>query len=696
MITRSTLTGMHAPRDNRARGNGARRHASAEEYTAFLQARVRTRQIGGGYAQQCAERYGRFTRAYPDLEDWFAAPLVERIGRPRGGTQSQRYPLSWQARPYLSFLALRGHAWFDRAWLAAMPSLYLWCVLVGTPLGALIDALQAEAVQLGYARDVATRGLRWTVVRLYMHTLDDSLESIDTGSIDAFEGTMRSFAGHPDRDLLFGSAASYHDVASRCVANLQLLRAVLYHRGQLTAEPRRSDYRGTRPVERPALKPRMEAVVQHYLVAKHTQCRPATVERFDLALGHFVAWSAAIHPEVDSFAAVTRAHVLEYAEALNGMTGQNTGRPLSTRTKEGYLSGLSVFFAETAAWGWGEVPGRPLLGRGELPRRPRRIPRYIPDEELIRLMGGIRSLECPYQRAALLIARWSGARRDEIRRLEANCLDTYPDGTPRLRIPAGKTYEERLVPLNEEAAEAIRRVQAQRRGEPVRGFRDELTGTLTHRLFVHHGKIFSVRYLFEAPLGDVCRRVGLVTPDGKPTVTAHRFRHTVGTQLAERGARLHTIMKVLGHQSVGMAVVYAQISDREVLKDYQAVLGPGATIAGPLAATLRAGALPATDVDWLKHNFFKTELELGHCLRLPREGPCECDLYLSCAKFVTTTDYAPRLRERRRREFALIEEAISNGWEKEVERHRCTTKRIEQLLTELGEPMAMDVREEKG
>jgi hypothetical protein len=41
---------------------------------------------------------------------------------------------------------------------------------------------------------------------------------------------------------------------------------------------------------------------------------------------------------------------------------------------------------------------------------------------------------------------------------------------------------------------------------------------------------------------------------------------------------------------------------------------------------------------------FKTELELGLCLRLPAEGPCECDLYLRCSKFFTTSEYAPRLR----------------------------------------------------
>ena len=134
-------------------------------------------------------------------------------------------------------------------------------------------------------------------------------------------------------------------------------------------------------------------------------------------------------------------------------------------------------------------------------------------------------------------------------------------------------------------------------------------------------------------------------------------------------------------------MVYAYISDQEVLRDYQAVLGPGATIAGPCAEPLRAGSLSAAAVDWLKTNFLKTELELGHCLRLPQEGPCECDLYLSCAKFVTTPEYAPRLRRRRTRELELVEDAVSHGWQREVERHQCTIRRLERLLEDLGEPI---------
>src|SRR5260221_9173795 len=100
-----------------------------------------------------------------------------------------------------------------------------------------------------------------------------------------------------------------------------------------------------------------------------------------------------------------------------------------------------------------------------------------------------------------------------------------------------------------------------------------------------------------------------------------------------------------------------------------------------------SGGLAESEIRWIKEHYFQTELELGRCLRLPQEGPCECDLYLTCAKFVTTPEYAPRLRRRRKQEFALIKDAKTRGWIREEERHRCTVTRIEQLLTELGEPM---------
>jgi integrase len=425
-----------------------------------------------------------------------------------------------------------------------------------------------------------------------------------------------------------------------------------------------------------------------FLAARRLTDRPSTVETLEHALREFIAWLYRVEPQLESFADVTRDHLLAYGEFLAHTTSPHTGRPYAFFSRRGRLAALAVFFRQVAQWHWDDVPAHPLLAVGDLPKTPQRVPRYIPEAELARLMDALRALQCPFQRTALLIARWSGARRDEICRLQLDCLDAYPDGTPRLRVPAGKTKRERMVPLNGEAAAAIRGLQVVR--SPDRGFRDDITGVLTCYLFVNHGQRLSVAYLFDHPLQVACRQAGLVDSVGRPTVTAHRFRHTVGTQLAERGAKLHTIMQVLGHSSASMSMVYARISDREVLRDYQAVLGPGAVLAGPSAELLRSGGLSPEAVDWLKTNFFKTELELGHCLRLPQEGPCECDLYLSCAKFVTTKEYAPRLRARRERELGLIADAESRNWPREAERHRCTVQRIEQLLAELGDPVEED------
>jgi len=59
---------------------------------------------------------------------------------------------------------------------------------------------------------------------------------------------------------------------------------------------------------------------------------------------------------------------------------------------------------------------------------------------------------------------------------------------------------------------------------------------------------------------------------------------------------------------------------------------------------------------------------------------------LTCSKFLTTSDYAPRLRARLAVEQQLIDDATTRGWQREIERHTATKARIEQLLTDLSSP----------
>jgi len=174
---------------------------------------------------------------------------------------------------------------------------------------------------------------------------------------------------------------------------------------------------------------------------------------------------------------------------------------------------------------------------------------------------------------------------------------------------------------------------------------DPSAGRVVQHVFLRRGKLLSNGFLFDLALRAACTAAGLLDPLGHPTVSAHRFRHTIGTALAEGGARLQTIMAVLGHRTPAMSLIYASLSDPVVKQEYADALtrngGGGIRLAGPAAEALRSYRLDPAAVHWLQTNFLKTELELGHCLRLPQEGPCECDLVLTCAKFVTTDAYAP-------------------------------------------------------
>ena len=672
-----------------------RRHCADAEYVSF----VRGQDINPNYRNQKLRRYRAFMHAWPRMTGWFAAPLVERVGRLPGETHhGPSYPISFHARPYLLFLALRGYVRFDYAWMFGAGQIRIVdaAEAMGIDLGT--SELVEEAVSLGYNRGSLNQAMRWTVGRIALNTGILHASEITEDHITEALEAVRLFSERDDLHFFYPSQQNYRDNASKqWITHLHQLQVVLFHRGQIATQPRK-----LMPSWKPllVLPPRMQAVADKWLAARRLTDARSTVEKLELTIRKFGEWLAGHHPEIVSYADVTRDHCLAWAQDLTESPAETTGKPLGVTSRIQRISALSQMFRDTAAWEYADVPGYAPITSRDAPKITQRIPRFIPDHELGQVMPVINEITCPFQRTALLIARWSGARRDEIRHLPLDCLDRYPDGTPRLRLPGRKTCKERMVPLHQDAGDALQHLIDLRKDAPERPFTDERTGDQVRYLFMSHGKLLSLFYLFDTPIQQACEAAGLIVPGGRGgkgrgTVTAHRFRHTVGTQLAERGAKLHTIMKVLGHSSVSMALVYAQISDQEVLRDYKSVLAPGAVIAGPAALDLKSGVLPDEAVHWLKTNFFKTELELGHCLRLPAEGPCECDLYLTCAKFVTTGEYAPRLKARLDVEQELVQDAGERGWTREAERHTAIARRLRGLLADLGETTHQDDPQEE-
>jgi integrase len=588
---------------------------------------------------------------------------------------------SYWARAYLYYLALKDRLRIDYNWLLAIGDLHVHDVAHHMRVDLGVETLAHEGAALGLCRFNVDLAMRWTLSRLALHHGARPVERLRDADVDGFLTAVRGFGERPDLADYYGSVERYGVISKCWITHIVQLRLVLYHRGQAHEVPRK--IMPSFVVNAP--QSAMVALAHKWLERRAPALRPATVYHHALTMRRFLEHLASVAPEVQTFADVKHGHIVSWMDAMATKLPPKTGRPLTPASQFNRVVHLAQFFKDAEDWAWPSIPRWPLVAKRDMPRIPERVPRYIPRADLERLMDAVRALSDPFQRAAIIIGRWSGARRSEIRRLTTDCLDSYSDGTTRLRIPVGKTARERLVPLHKEAADALRTVLTIRASVADRDLPDERTGQPARFVFVRRGKLMGQRYLFEIPLRRVCKAAGLVDANGKPTITMHRFRHTLGTELAERGAKLHTIMSVLGHECPRMSMVYARISDAEVLRDYRSVLEPGAVIAGAGAEAIRSGELSTGAIDWLRTNFLKTELELGHCLRLPSEGPCECDLYLSCSRFVTTPSYAPRLRERHKLELSLADDARERSWPREAERHCSVARRIEQLLADLGE-----------
>jgi integrase len=554
-------------------------HVPRAEYARWLREDLR---CSSDLTRQRLRHYDIFTTRWPDLGDWLATPLLERIDV----EALNRHEIGCVTRPmnggvptsYLSFASLRHGVRLDTPLLLMLKVAF---ALRPDAMGALgldrdaFDWHRDRLVELGYNRPNAYGTVSWGLPRLTMWRGDPDVTAITADDLEAFAGEVRAFHEtdaalpvsrmraratdrSPDRDAADWAANRRHYQISRVF----MLHVLLFNAGQVERPPDR----GVKPARSwrdeivppgtPA--PMAELVTRwlHWRDSIDTSSSGDAARRSRDALRYLITYLREEFPEVDSFDLLTREHIEGFLQHLPHRRAALTGKPLSLSFRRIVIGALRAFVKQTNDMDWPGAPARNLVLPADQPRQPRALPRYVPEDELNRLMAAVAALEDPQQRAALTLLRWSGARRDEIRRLDTDCLDHYPDGHPRLRIPVGKGLEERAIPLHPDAAAALRELIDHARTAASAPRWDRRAGRSVRYVFSSHSQLRSPTFLFNDSLRLACEQAGLVHPDGRAKITAHRFRHTVGTQLAEGGARLQTIMAILGHRSPQMAMIY--------------------------------------------------------------------------------------------------------------------------------------------
>jgi len=316
-------------------------------------------------------------------------------------------------------------------------------------------------------------------------------------------------------------------------------------------------------------------------------------------------WITATHPEFTSPKKWTRDLAAEWVAVVCRMTigewtqvdekfQKNRGKPMSAKARAHLLSSLSTFFRDIQEWGWiprGFDPRRALAA----PRSVRALigpkPRVIDDDIWAKLLwAGLNLQESDLTKhyfgnhyyplamvkALTMVWLFCGLRVDEIRRLPVGCTREHwksaadpGDAICNLDVPVNKTSQAFTKPVDQIVGESVRVWEAERPQQPAEI--DYKTGELVHFLFAFRSKRISATYINQTLVPILCKKAGVPDKDARGTITSHRARSTIASQLfnAKDPMSLFELQRWLGHKWANSTQHYLDISPTKLAQSFR-------------------------------------------------------------------------------------------------------------------------------
>lgn len=236
-------------------------------------------------------------------------------------------------------------------------------------------------------------------------------------------------------------------------------------------------------------------------------------------------------------------HYLNRAQALGNVSYRNT-RPLSQGTKWNYFNILSRLLNKAHREGYLTYNAMHELHPEERPRRAEPKKTFLIINE-VRKLAATPLPRHPEVRQAFLFSCLCGLRFSDVKRLQWHNLQTDSRGDTIAEVIQQKTGSRLYLPISDEAKKQLP-CNETREGLVYKHLPD---ASYTNKLL----KRWS-------------RQAGLRKP-----VTFHVARHTFATLSLTYGAELYTISKLLGHSSIRITQIYADIISEKKRKAVDAI-----------------------------------------------------------------------------------------------------------------------------
>jgi site-specific recombinase XerD len=300
---------------------------------------------------------------------------------------------------------------------------------------------------------------------------------------------------------------------------------------------------------------------------------------------NFLRFLSSQYPHIGRLEQLQRdPHLLSW---LTGLRSHNP--PLSNSTHAQLVMRLRRLFDELA-WTQQLPALAHLLIPDDVPRTHHYLPRPLtPEQDQLIQTELLRRNDLPS--TVLLLQRHTGMRIGECADLSLDCLRPLGPDQWAIHVPLGKLKTERWVPVDSFGCQLVARLRALRAHDTppkVKGFL--VSPALSRQTLIRD---------LRATLHQVAAVVGINT-----RIVPHQFRHTYATEMLRAGVSLPAVMKLLGHTTPTMTMLYVDITQTDLQREFQLarshprhlvppprvpvpVTAPHANLAG-LLASLRA------------------------------------------------------------------------------------------------------------
>lgn len=222
-----------------------------------------------------------------------------------------------------------------------------------------------------------------------------------------------------------------------------------------------------------------------------------------------------------------------------------------SKTKAHYLTVLKSFYNYLLE---SEIIKSNPCDNIKSPKIEKKLPKYLTEEEVIRLLDIKLTEPINYRNKAMLELLYAtGIRISEMLDLKIN---NYYQDDECIKV-MGKGKKERIIPIGDITIKYLNMY--------INEYRNYILKTKqSDYLFVNYNGSRLSRQGFFKILKKICRENNI-----EKDISPHILRHSFATHLLNNGANLRVIQELLGHENISTTEIYSHISKEKVKEDYK-------------------------------------------------------------------------------------------------------------------------------